>query len=53
MGQGFALWAKAQPLEVGQFEGQGLDFELGGVEILLGSGQFGAELFHLTATAQR
>jgi hypothetical protein len=35
---------------VGQFEGQGLDFELGGVELLLGQAQFAAELFHLTAT---
>lgn len=49
LGQGCALLAKAPPLEVGPFEGQGLDFELGGVAMLLGSGQFGAELCHLTA----
>jgi hypothetical protein len=58
--QGFALLAKPEPLVVGQFEGRGLDFELGGVERrlaagerLLGQGQFGAELFHLAATVQR
>lgn len=57
MTQGLALRAEPQPLVVGQFEGQELDFALGGVERrlatgerLLGSGQFSAELFHLTAT---
>ena len=54
LGQGFAFLAKPEPFVVGQFEGQGLDFDLGGVERrlaagerLLGQSQFGAELRYL------
>jgi len=48
--QGLTRLSEPEPFVVGQFEGQGLDFELGGVELLLGQHQFAAELFHFTAT---
>lgn len=50
MAQGLALRAEPQAFMVGQFEGQELDFELGGVELLLRQGQFSTELFHCVAT---
>jgi hypothetical protein len=39
MTQGLALRAEPQPLVVGQFEGQELDFALGGVERRLATGE--------------
>ena len=42
-GQRLAPLAEAHALVVGEFEGQGLDFDFGGVQGLLGPGQFGLE----------